>query len=242
MPLGDLIAQQLAIARLGHDRCRDVVEDRAGFLLAGAQVRIQKSARADVVAELPVFEEHVHALVERVAKDLEQLLMDVRIRGRRREGEGGLASRQGQCQRSRAACPGEDRQELDVAFGWPESDRHVVRAGERFDRGRGGGANVGGRQRAFPHDNGMDELDGDVRRVRCIRTAAERIEPAALQEAFRHRLAGAGDARRLDRKVFANDRVALAQPRCDARLLRAPRQHILGSGSPTSMSITRVPP
>ena len=76
---GDLFAQALAVARLLDDRVRDAVDDRGRVGLLGAQVRVQKRRRADIVAQLaPMFEEHVHALVERVAEHLERFLVQVR--------------------------------------------------------------------------------------------------------------------------------------------------------------------
>ncbi len=91
----------------------------------------------------------------------------------------------------------------------------------------------------------MHEFDGDVRGVGRIRSATERKERTSAAEAGRHLARRVRDARRLAREESRDDRIARAQPvrdRARARARLALGQHIRGSGSPTSMSIARVPP
>ena len=67
----------------------------ADGLLLPAEERIQEAGVADVVAQLPMLEEDVHRLPERVVEDLDQLLVDERIRGQPRSiGIGALGARE----------------------------------------------------------------------------------------------------------------------------------------------------
>src|SRR5207253_558147 len=100
---------------------------------------------------------------------------------------------------------------------------------------------VEGRQGPLADDHRMDELDRDMLRVGSVLVPSASQQPAAAQEALRHRLGGPGEALALAREEGRGDPVAFAQEILD-EADRIHRQQILGSGSPTSMSTTRVPP
>ena len=92
----------------------------------------------------------------------------------------------------------------------------------------------------------MDELDRDVLRVGGGGAAAEREKAAAGKKPLGHLLAGARQPIGLAIEQRARDWISREQPVGDERLQvdsgHGHDQQILGSGSPTSMSTTRVPP
>ncbi len=102
------------------------------------------------------------------------------------------------------------------------------------------------RKSALAHDHGMHEFDRDVLRIGGAGAAPEGKQAAAAQEALRHFLRNSGQPGRFARKEIFEDAIAPEQPfgnvLCECGLRRSHTQQMRGSGSPTSMSITRVPP
>ncbi len=128
----DLFAQRDPVACLRDDRARDVGDDARGVLSLDAEIGVQETRRADVVTHRIVLEEYVHALVQRVAEDLEDLLVHVHVVGRGSEAVVGLRPRQRERQRPFAPRGGERGRQLRIAGGRPERDRDVVGAGEHI--------------------------------------------------------------------------------------------------------------
>ena len=69
-------------------------------------------------------------------------------------------------------------------------------------------AEVQGGEGSLAHDHGMHELYGDVLRIRRGRTAPERQQTAAVQEALGHLAARFGQARRLGLEERLEDGVS----------------------------------
>src|SRR5579863_8609116 len=89
----------------------------------------------------------------------------------------------------------------------------------------------------------MHELHRDMLGIGGVTSSSKRQKAAAPQEAVRHVAAGQCQAHGLACEEFIEDPVAFEKsffhPRRENRMSR---QHMRGKGSPTSMSITRVPP
>jgi len=94
----------------------------------------------------------------------------------------------------------------------------------------------------------MDEFDRDVLRVGGRGSPAEREQTAATQEPLRHLLActreplGFAVEQPMRRGVAREEPLGDESLKVDAGKKHIDVQHIRGSGSPTSMSTTRVPP
>jgi hypothetical protein len=230
--------------RLLEDRIDDVALDRVKRLGTRPEERIEERGGAELVTELAVLEEDVHRLVEHVAERFNQFLMDVRVA--RRGGDRVITLTAGHRERHRTSRAHRVQrfEDVRIAFRRTEADQHVARPRDHREPVAVCDADVERGERALPDDHRMDELDRDVHCVGRVRPAAEREETAAVAEALGHRAARVCEARRLAREERERRLRPFADPRGDPRreLRAGDAQHIRGSGSPTSMSTTRVPP
>ena len=192
-----------------------------------------------------MLEKDVHALVERVAEQLEHLLVDVRVVARRGDRVVGLDP--GPRDRVRAFARGrvERAERRGVAFGRTERDRDVVRAAERGGERLRRSAGVERRQRALADDHGwMNSTETCAASVAYgPRPNAKRRPPRAKRSAIaRAARASGGASRAKNARRPRRASAARSAMRSASAPVRDRAQHMRGSGSPTSMSIARVPP
>lgn len=178
-----------------------------------------------------MLEKNVHRFPQRVVKNFDQLLMLERM-GKRGEGEGHGAALPRPC---------ECGLNFGIAFGRAESHHHVAGAKDRFEPGAKRARQIERGKRTLADDDRVHELYRDVLRIGRVRTAAEGEQAAAAQESLRHFTACRGQPIRFAIEEVLENAVAFQELRGNV-IRDADHQQILGSGSPTSMSITRLPP
>src|SRR5581483_4310003 len=89
----------------------------------------------------------------------------------------------------------------------------------------------------------MNELDRYMLRIGCAGAAPESQQAASALKAFGHFVRNRGQARSFPGEEFLEYSIAREEPLSDLmRKSGGCAQHMRGSGSPTSISITRVPP
>ncbi len=262
--LGGLRAQRRVVFHLERNGCRRLIDDAADVLLRAAEKRIEKPGLARVVSELAVLEEHVHRFPQRVVQDFDDLLVDERVVTHPIDRVRAALAGQREGHRPGGFRGLEHRRDVGVALGRTEPHHDVLGAQNRRHPRAKVHRQVQRGQRPLADDDGMDELDRDMLRVRDVRPLTEREEAAAAQEPIRHLLAGDRQRQRFAREERAHDLVAPHQRVSDAprqagryrhrggvsegppeggrHVRRDSHQQIRGRGSPTSMSMTRVAP
>jgi hypothetical protein len=188
------LPQRRIVGRLCPDRGCHLAKGLVTGLLLAPEKRVEEAGFAHVVAQLAALEEDVHRLPQRVIQDFQNLLVDEGMVDRRADGIGAAGPRQRKRHRAACACGVERGFHLGIARWRAEAHHdvfgphhHVETAAERHRQ-------VERRQRALADDHRVHELHGHVLRVGGAGAATEREQPAAVQEALRHRLTGRGQA------------------------------------------------
>ena len=204
------------------------------------------------MAKLPMLEEDVHGFPQRVIQNLEQFLVHEGIVGDRRRRVPTASARKRKGHRAAPGSTVERGQNIRIALGRPEPHDHVVRVQAAVEPGAIVDRHVQRGERALADDHRMHELDGNVLRVGRIWAATEGEQTATPEEPLRHLVAGLGQPHGLASEERLVNVVAPQQLPFDVggslesrggdQLALRRHQQILGSGSPTSMSTTRLAP
>src|SRR6202167_6001600 len=133
-----------------------------------------------------MFKEDVHRLPESVIEDLDQFLLDEWIGVCRRNCVRTFETGKRKCHRS--ACPRciESGPDLRVTFGRAESHNDIVGADNRFEPRPKKNGKIERREGTLANDNRMNELDGNVLRIRGIGPLPKREQAAAAKKAVGH--------------------------------------------------------
>ena len=189
------------------------------------------------MSHLVVLEENVHGFVQRVAENFDHLLVHVRIVTGCAYRVIGLLSGKREGERAALVRAFEHAYDFRIALGRPEAHHDVVRVEHGVDPRSESQAQIHRRQRALSDDDGMNELYRDVLRVGRVSASSECQQTAAAAKSLERLSAGQRQRTCLLREERVGNNVAVSEALDDPL-----RQHIRGRGSPTSMSMIRLPP